>query len=106
VLDPDDPDRFAPGSIAADPAVVGIVAALSPPAVDGERAYLALAGSITRCKADAGSGSIRSGDLLTVSPTRGHAMRATDPFPGTVVGKALESLSEGTGLIRVLVMSR
>jgi hypothetical protein len=106
VLDPDDPDRFAPGSIAADPAAVGIVTSPLPSSAGGRQAYLALAGTIVLCKADAGFGSIRSGDLLTVSPTRGRAMRSTDPTPGTVVAKALQSLASGTGLIRVLVMSR
>lgn len=44
------------------------------------------------------------GDLLTTSPTAGHAMRARDALPGTVFGKALESLDVGTGLVRMLVM--
>jgi hypothetical protein len=55
---------------------------------------------------DAGYGSIRPGDLLTTSPTPGRAMRADDPRPGTVIGKALEGLESGTGVIRVLVMLR
>jgi hypothetical protein len=33
-------------------------------------------------------------------------MRVDDPLPGIVVGKALEPLEAGTGLIRVLVMLR
>ena len=41
-----------------------------------------------------------------VSPTEGHAMRSDDPRPGTILGKALESLEAGTGVIRVLVMLR
>jgi len=47
---------------------------------------------------------VRVGDLLTTSPTAGHAMRARDALPGTVFGKALESLDVGTGLVRMLVM--
>ena len=58
------------------------------------------------CKVDAGYGSIMPGDLLTTSPTAGHAMRADDPPPGTILGKALEPLDTGTGLIKVLVMLR
>jgi hypothetical protein len=61
---------------------------------------------IVLCKVDAGYGSIQIGDLLTTSPTPGHAMRADDPAPGTIVAKALESLDYGTGLIKVLVMLR
>ena len=49
---------------------------------------------------------MRVGDLLTTSPTPGHAMRADDPRPGTIVGKALEPLESGTGMVRVLVMLR
>ena len=61
---------------------------------------------IVRCKVDAGYGSVETGDLLTTSPTPGHAMRSDDPTPGTILGKALEPLDVGTGLIRVLVMLR
>ncbi len=41
---------------------------------------------------------------LTTSTTPGHAMRAQNPRPGTIVGKALESLGSGTARIKVLVM--
>ena len=56
-------------------------------------------------KASTENGSIRPGDLLTASNTPGHAMKA-DPNPpvGTVVGKALEGLDAGTGIILMLVM--
>jgi hypothetical protein len=33
-------------------------------------------------------------------------MRADDPAPGTVVGKALEPFDQGTGLVMMLVMNR
>ncbi len=56
-------------------------------------------------KASAENGPIVPGDLLTTSSTPGHAMRAGDNPPlGTVVGKALEPLAEGSGLIEMLVM--
>ena len=58
------------------------------------------------CKVDASYGAIRPGDLLTTSATPGHAGRAENPRPGTILGKALESLESGTGLIRVLVTLR
>jgi hypothetical protein len=69
------------------------------------RAEVAMAGVVS-CKVDAAFGAIWPGDLLVTSPTPGHAMRTDSPLPGTIVGKALEPLEEGTGLIRVLVMLR
>lgn len=55
---------------------------------------------------DAGYGSIEVGDLLAVSSTPGHAMRSDDPDQGTIVGKALERLADGMGIIKILVMLR
>ena len=66
---------------------------------------VSLAGRIP-VKVDASYGSIAIGDLLTTSATPGHAMRADTPVPGTVIGKALEPLDRGTGVIKVLVMLR
>jgi hypothetical protein len=45
------------------------------------------------------------GDLLTASPTAGHAMKAADPAQsfGTVIGKALRAIPCGRGLIPILV---
>jgi hypothetical protein len=69
-------------------------------------AAVALAGTV-RVKADASYGAIRAGDLLSASPTPGHAMRAPDPAPqGAVVGKALEPLVAGQGTITMLVVTR
>ena len=49
-------------------------------------------------------GVIRPGDLLTSSSLPGHAMRAERTTGiGTVIGKALQGLSAGTGMIRMLV---
>ena len=61
---------------------------------------------VVQCKVDADYGPVWPGDLLVTSPTPGHAMRQDLPLPGTVLGKALESLEKGTGTIRVLVMLR
>lgn len=57
------------------------------------------------CKVDATYGAISIGDLLTSSPTRGHAMKANDQKRafGAVIGKALAPLDGGSGLIPVLV---
>jgi len=59
---------------------------------------------IVPVKVSAENGPIQPGDLLVTSSTPGHAMRAIDPQPGTILGKALEPLSEGTGIILVLLM--
>jgi type VI secretion system VgrG family protein len=63
-------------------------------------------GGTTRCLVDASYGAVAPGDLLTTSPTPGHAQRTDSAQPGTVVAKALEPLDAGTGSIRVLVMLR
>ena len=57
------------------------------------------------CKVSAENGAIRTGDLLVTSNTPGHAMKGTDParMLGAIVGKALEPLEGGTGVILVLV---
>jgi len=57
------------------------------------------------CKVDARFGPIAVGDLLTTSPTPGHAMKTDDPLRafGAVIGKALQPLHEGQGLIPVLI---
>ena len=60
---------------------------------------------IVPCKVSAENGAIQRGDLLVTSSIPGHAMRAGEnPPQGTVLGKALGELSEGTGVIYVLVM--
>jgi len=69
---------------------------------------IAIAGTVP-CKVDASFGAIEAGDLLTSSNTPGHAMKATIDSAdkiGTIIGKALESLEEGKGVINVLVMLR
>jgi hypothetical protein len=69
-----------------------------------KRLPLALTGKVY-CKVDAQYAPIGVGDLLTTSPTSGHAMKAEDPLKafGAVIGKALRPLTEGQGLIPVLI---
>lgn len=57
------------------------------------------------CKADAQLSPIEVGDLLTTSPTPGHAMKAENPLAafGSVIGKALAPLKGGQGLIPILI---
>jgi hypothetical protein len=60
---------------------------------------------IVPCKVTAENGPIHVGDLLVTSSTSGHAMKGTDrsKLIGAVVGKALEPLQQGKGVIQVLV---
>lgn len=64
-----------------------------------------------KVRVDASNGRIREGDILVSSPIKGTAMKS-EPLvlngrrfhqPGTVIGKALESLEQGTGEILVLL---
>ena len=70
----------------------------------GNRQPVALLGKVF-CKVDAQFGAIEVGDLLTTSPTPGHAMKTNDPFKafGAVIGKALRPLTEGQGFIPILI---
>ena len=65
---------------------------------------LALVGQVP-CKVTTENGPIQIGDLLVTSSTPGYAMKGTDrtQMLGAIVGKALEPLPAGAGLIRVLV---
>lgn len=59
---------------------------------------------IVPAKVSAENGAIQRGDLLVTAATPGHAMRAgQDPPQGTVLGKALQPLESGTGLISIVV---
>jgi hypothetical protein len=71
---------------------------------DDCRLPISVMGKVT-CRADASYGHIRVGDLITTSPTFGCAMKASDPAQayGSIIGKALGSLEEGTGEIPILV---
>jgi hypothetical protein len=68
------------------------------------RMPIALMGKVY-CKVDASYGAIEVGDLLTTSATPGHAMRTDDPMKafGAVIGKALQPLASGEGLIPILI---
>ena len=108
-----DNSRLRISRIAYDRRVAGVVAgagAYRPGIVLGRKNVvsdelpIALIGR-TFCKVDADYGAINVGDLLTTSPTPGHAMRAGDPAHafGAVIGKALGRLGSGTGLLPILI---
>jgi hypothetical protein len=64
---------------------------------------LAIVGVVPVC-ASAENGAIHPGELLVTSATPGCAMRAgANPPVGTVVGKSLQALASGKGVIKLLV---
>jgi hypothetical protein len=76
---------------------------IEDPEIDME-VPLAVVG-IVPCKVTAQNGPIREGDLLVTSSRAGYAMKGVDRrrMLGAVVGKALEPLDKGDGVIQVLV---
>jgi hypothetical protein len=70
---------------------------------DGEYVGIVTLGAFEAIRVDASYGAIQPGDLMVSSPTPGHAMLADNPGVGTVIGKALAGLEDGTGTVPVLV---
>ncbi len=113
VLVIDDDGKLRPCDRPYDKRVAGVVSGargLRPglilgrdPSNDREKIPVALAGKVY-CKVDARYSPIATGDLLTTSPTSGHAMKASDPMQafGAVVGKALRPLESGMSLLPIL----
>jgi hypothetical protein len=62
---------------------------------------------IALCRVDAAYGAVAAGDRITASPVRGVAMKA-DPGTagGTVIGRAIDPLPAGAGLVRVVLGAR
>jgi trimeric autotransporter adhesin len=60
---------------------------------------------VVPCKVTTANGAIQPGDLLVTSGKEGYAMKGTDrnKMVGAVLGKALEALPTGDGVIQVLV---
>jgi hypothetical protein len=109
----DDDGSLVPSKGAYDRRVAGIVSGggTYKPAITLDkqtsqhlRQPIALIGKVF-CKVDASHGAVCAGDLLTTSPTLGHAMKVTDPARafGAVIGKALRGLRDGCGLVPVLI---
>ena len=116
VIDPEHPGELRISTQANDPKVAGIVSGakgLAPGMVlrserhaeaDGKH-LVAMTGRVW-CKCDTSSGPIRPGDLLTTSANAGHAMRVNSDANvprGAILGKAMSELTDGTGLVLVLV---
>ncbi len=88
---------------------------LEPQPIDTEQTWLGVAVvGVVPVKASAENGPIAPGDLLVAAGAPGHAMlsRPVDLGgvqlhpTGAVIGKALEPLATGQGLIRVLLTQR
>ena len=106
-------DALGTSSLAYDRRVAGVVSGageyrpgimLDSGGHQGNRTAVALVGKVY-CKVDAGYSPIDVGDLLTTSPTPGHAMKAVDPAKafGAVIGKALRPMVAGQGLLPILM---
>ena len=96
-----------------DKRVIGIVSCagkykpglvLDKQAKENNRSPIAIMGKVC-CMAIADIAPINVGDLLTTSHISGHVMKVRDENKafGAVIGKALAPLTDGTGLILVLV---
>ena len=109
-----DPGTLMVSCKAYDPRVAGILSGAggvdpgmlmkqSGSVADGAHP-VALTGRVY-CLADASTGAIEAGDLLTTSNTPGHAMKAADysRSHGAILGKAMTPLERGRGLVLVLV---
>jgi hypothetical protein len=97
-------DRKVAGIVSgADGVKPGLLMGQKGTAADGE-IPVALTGRVY-CKVDAGFGAIEPGDLLTTSPTPGHAMKVADhaAAQGAILGKAMTALEAGQGMVLVLV---
>jgi len=114
-IDPDNPGKFRRAREAISTRVAGVIST-APGVVLGNkdavtssdpRPILALAGRVP-VKVTAKYGAIQVGDLLVSSPIPGYAMKCPEASKcvGAVVGKALEPLQEGVGVIEAQVMLR
>lgn len=109
----DETGAIRPCTKTYDKRAIGVVSGAGPfrPAIvldrvesATDRAPIALIGKVC-CKVDATLAPVEVGDLLTTSSTIGHAVKADDPLKafGAVIGKALQPLAAGQGLIPILV---
>jgi hypothetical protein len=113
-IDPDNPGQLIVSTKAYDRTVAGIVSGaggVNPGMLMGHHGTVAdgkhpvaLTGRVY-CLADASSGPIYPGDLLTTSATPGHAMKVADSTKsqGAILGKAMSQLDRDRGLVLVLV---
>lgn len=113
VIDPDNPGHLMISTAAYDRKVAGVISGAGDVAtglvlhqegvLEGD-AVVAIGGRVY-VKAEALTGPIVPGDLLTTSDMAGYAMAVTDfdQAHGAIIGKAMTGLDTGTGLVLVLV---
>ena len=113
VLDASKSNQVIAATQSYDSRVAGVIS-LRPGITLGEasegRVLVATTGRV-KVKVDATNGPIQIGDLLVTSDREGFAMKSAPVDlggikmhrPGTLIGKALESLDKGTGEILVLL---
>jgi hypothetical protein len=116
VLDSKAPNQVTASAQEYDTRVAGVIAEKAGVALGEagkDKALVATAG-IVKVKVDATRASIHVGDLLVTSDREGLAQKS-EPLdlwgtpmhrPGTLIGKALEPLENGTGEIMVLLSLR
>ena len=113
IIDEENPGQLKLSQRAYDSRVAGIVSgangiqpglSLSQQGVMDGGQQVALSGRVY-VRADASTGAIRPGDLLTTAALPGHAMKVTDHLraQGAILGKAMSALPRGQGLVLVLV---
>jgi len=108
-LDPMATAVYRPSQTPCSSLVAGVVSTepgfvLGEDTAIGRHVLLALTG-VVPVKVTSEGGPIQPGDLLVSSSTPGHAMRwsGADPCPCALVGKALELMTDESGMILVLL---
>ncbi|HEY3863733.1 MAG TPA: hypothetical protein VGO59_17800 [Verrucomicrobiae bacterium] len=113
IIDEDHPGQLKVSGQAYDSHVAGVLSGANGvhPGIQMQQQGLlagghnvALSGRVY-VQADASNGAIHPGDMLTTSSEPGRAMKVTDHVraQGAILGKAMTSLSEGKGMVLVLV---
>jgi hypothetical protein len=113
VIDEKNPGHLKRSTRAYDRRVAGIVSgangikpgiSLHQEGVLDDGQNVALTGRVY-VQADASSGAIEPGDMLTTSDTPGYAMKVEDhaKAQGAIIGKAMGSLKKDKGMVLVLV---
>jgi len=105
-------DRLVLGVISTQPGLLLNAEHGDDERQDGRRAYPLTLSGRAPCKVTDENGSIKPGDFLVSSSSPGRAMKASPikigdievHVPGTVIGKALEPLISGMGVIEVFVL--
>ena len=100
-LDPVHPGTAVRSSTPGEALIVGCALA------SGDGAIAIATAGVALCRVDASTASIDVGDLLIASSIEGHAMKHDGTVPkAAILGRAVDPLPVGAGLIRVLLGAR